>query len=490
MSVVDAKVVVQLPDGTEKQFLPGVTCRVVAASIGAGLLKAAMAAVVDGQIVGLDHVLPTGHSVALQILTKKDAAALGVMRHSCAHIMARAIMRLREGTKLAFGPTIEGGFYYDFEMEQPLTEADFPAIEAEMQAIIDMDEPFERLERDLEEAIELCRELDQPLKVEHLQSGLAAHEQVSFYQQGEFLDLCRGPHIPSPKAIGAFKILSIAGAYWKGDQSRQVLQRVYATAFFTKEDLEQHLQRIEEAKRRDHRVLGRQLGLFHIDEMVGQGLILWTPKGSIIRQELQDFISMHLKRQGYSQVFTPHIGKLDLYRTSGHFPYYQDSQYPPLIDRDQMTALSEEGCDCGKLSNLMKSGDIDGYLLKPMNCPHHIKIYQSQPRSYRDLPMRLAEFGTVYRFEQSGELGGLTRVRGFTQDDAHLFVRPDQLADEIRGCLELVKIVFAAMGMEDYHIRVGLRDPESDKYVGSGENWEQAEVACREAAATLGKPFT
>lgn len=490
MSVVDAKVVVQLPDGTEKQFLPGVTCRVVAASIGAGLLKAAMAAVVDGQIVGLDHVLPTGHSVALQILTKKDAAALGVMRHSCAHIMARAIMRLRKGTKLAFGPTIEGGFYYDFEMEQPLTEADFPAIEAEMQAIIDMDEPFERLERDLDEAIELCRELDQPLKVEHLQSGLAAHEQVSFYQQGEFLDLCRGPHIPSPKAIGAFKILSIAGAYWKGDQSRQVLQRVYATAFFTKEDLEQHLQRIEEAKRRDHRVLGRQLGLFHIDEMVGQGLILWTPKGSIIRQELQDFISMHLKRQGYSQVFTPHIGKLDLYRTSGHFPYYQDSQYPPLIDRDQMTALSEEGCDCGKLSNLMKSGDIDGYLLKPMNCPHHIKIYQSQPRSYRDLPMRLAEFGTVYRFEQSGELGGLTRVRGFTQDDAHLFVRPDQLADEIRGCLELVKIVFAAMGMEDYHIRVGLRDPESDKYVGSGENWEQAEAACREAAATLGKPFT
>jgi threonyl-tRNA synthetase len=224
--------------------------------------------------------------------------------------------------------------------------------------------------------------------------------------------------------------------------------------------------------------------------MVGQGLILWTPKGAIVRQELQDFISQHLKRQGYSQVFTPHVGKLDLYRTSGHFPYYQDSQYPPLIDRDQLKALADDGCDCAKLADMMKSGDIDGYLLKPMNCPHHIKIYQSQPRSYRDLPLRLAEFGTVYRFEQSGELGGLTRVRGFTQDDAHLFVRPDQLAEEIRGCLELVKIVFAAMGMEDYHVRVGLRDPESDKYVGSDENWRQAEEACRQAAATLGKPFS
>lgn len=490
MSVMESQVSIQLPDGSVKQFPAGATCRDVAAGIGAGLLKAAVAAVVDGVVVGLDHVLPLGQPVALQILTKKDPAALGVMRHSCAHVMARAIMRLRQGTKLAFGPTIEGGFYYDFELAEPLTDNDFPAIEAEMRRLIALDEPFERLERTLDEAIQLCQDLDQPLKVEHLQSGLAEHEQVSFYRQGEFLDLCRGPHIPSPKWIGAFKLMSIAGAYWKGDQSRQVLQRVYATAFFTQEDLDAHLQRIEEAKRRDHRVLGRQLGLFHIDDMVGQGLILWTPKGSIVRQELQDFISQHLKRQGYSQVFTPHVGKLDLYRTSGHFPYYQDSQYPPLIDRDQLAALAEEGCDCAKLSDLMKSGDIDGYLLKPMNCPHHIKIYQSQPRSYRELPLRLAEFGTVYRFEQSGELGGLTRVRGFTQDDAHLFVRPDQLADEIRGCLELVKIVFAAMGMEDYHVRVGLRDPQSDKYVGSDENWQQAEAACREAAATLGKPFS
>ncbi len=490
MSVMDSQVSIQLPDGTTKQFPAGATCRDVAAGIGAGLLKAAVAASVNGVVVGLDYVLPLGQSVALQILTKKDPAALGVLRHSCAHVMARAIMRLRPGTKLAFGPTIEGGFYYDFELQQPISEEDFPAIEQEMRKLIALDEPFERVERSLDEAITLCAQLEQPLKVEHLQSGLAEHEHVSFYRQGEFVDLCRGPHIPSPKWIGAYKLLSIAGAYWKGDQSRQVLQRVYATAFFSQEDLDAHLQRIEEAKRRDHRVLGRQLGLFHIDDMVGQGLILWTPKGSIVRQELQDFISHHLKRQGYSQVFTPHVGKLDLYRTSGHFPYYQDSQYPPLIDRDQLKALADDGCDCAKLSDLMKSGDIDGYLLKPMNCPHHIKIYQSQPRSYRDLPLRFAEFGTVYRFEQSGELGGLTRVRGFTQDDAHLFVRPDQLSEEIRGCLELVKIVFAAMGMDDYHVRVGLRDPDSDKYVGSDENWRQAEEACRQAAATLGKPFT
>jgi threonyl-tRNA synthetase len=490
MSVMDSQVSIQLPDGTTKQFPAGATCRDVAAGIGAGLLKAAVAASVNGVVVGLDYVLPLGQSVALQILTKKDPAALGVLRHSCAHVMARAIMRLRPGTKLAFGPTIEGGFYYDFELQQPISEEDFPAIEQEMRKLIALDEPFERVERSLDEAITLCAQLEQPLKVEHLQSGLAEHEHVSFYRQGEFVDLCRGPHIPSPKWIGAYKLLSIAGAYWKGDQSRQVLQRVYATAFFSQEDLDAHLQRIEEAKRRDHRVLGRQLGLFHIDDMVGQGLILWTPKGSIVRQELQDFISQHLKRQGYSQVFTPHVGKLDLYRTSGHFPYYQDSQYPPLIDRDQLKALADDGCDCAKLSDLMKSGDIDGYLLKPMNCPHHIKIYQSQPRSYRDLPLRFAEFGTVYRFEQSGELGGLTRVRGFTQDDAHLFVRPDQLSEEIRGCLELVKIVFAAMGMDDYHVRVGLRDPDSDKYVGSDENWRQAEEACRQAAATLGKPFS
>ena len=247
---------------------------------------------------------------------------------------------------------------------------------------------------------------------------------------------------------------------------------------------------LEEAKKRDHRVLGRQLGLFHIDEEVGQGLILWTPNGAVIRNELQNFISAELRRQGYSQVFTPHIGKLDLYRTSGHFPYYQESQYPPLIDHDHLQGLAEEGCTCGELSNQMEAGDIDGYLLKPMNCPHHIKIFASQMHSYRDLPVRLAEFGTVYRWEQSGELGGMTRVRGFTQDDAHLFCTEDQIAGELLGCLDLVKIIFGTLGMEDYRVRVGLRDPDSSKYVGDPAKWDRAEEACRQAARSLGVQFS
>lgn len=284
-------------------------------------------------------------------------------------------------------------------------------------------------------------------------------------------------------------MLSVAGAYWKGSSDNQQLQRVYATAFFDKAGLEEHLTKIDEAKRRDHRTLGKQLGLFHIDDMVGQGLILWTPKGACVRQKLQEFIGAHLQRQGYDQVFTPHIGKLDLYKTSGHFPYYQESQYPALINRDYLNKVAEEGCSCSDLANSMAAGEIEGYLLKPMNCPHHIKIYDSQQRSYRDLPIRLAEFGTVYRWEQSGEIGGLTRVRGFTQDDAHLFITEDQLAEELEGCLDLVKIVFASVGMEDYSVRIGLRDKDSDKYVGDPEDWDKAEDACRRAAATLGKPF-
>ncbi len=347
------------------------------------------------------------------------------------------------------------------------------------------------MEEPRQKAIEICSDLQQPLKVEHIQTGLAADATLSFYRQGEFLDLCRGPHVRSAKTIGtAFKLLSVAGAYWKGDSSRQQLQRLYATAFWDKKELDQHLQQLEEAKRRDHRVLGRQLGLYETDDKVGQGLILWKPKGALIRQLLQDFILEHLQRQGYAQVFTPHIGKLELYKTSGHFPYYHDSQFPPLVDRDQIERMAEEGCSCAELANRMKAGQIDGYLLKPMNCPHHIRIYASELHSYRDLPIRLAEFGTVYRWEQSGELGGMTRVRGFTQDDAHLFVTEDQLPAEIEGCLELVKIVLGTLGMSDYRVRVGLREPASEKYVGTAEQWAKAEAACRRAAATLGVPFT
>ena len=400
-------------------------------------------------------------------------------------------MRLYDGVQLAFGPYTDTGFYYDFELEHSLTEEDFPKIEAEMRKIVKANETFERLEMSREESLKLCQELGQDFKVEHIETGLADQENLSFYRQGEFIDLCRGRHVPSTSHIGkAFKLLSVAGAYWKGDSSRQQLQRLYATVFFDKKELKQHLHRLEEAKRRDHRVLGKQLDLFEIDDKVGSGLVLWKPKGAIIREELQNFIAGHLKRQGYSQVFTPHIGKLDLYRTSGHFPYYQDSQFPPLIDRDQMKKLADEGCNCSELANMLREGEIDGYLLKPMNCPHHIRIYASEKHSYRDLPIRLAEFGTVYRWEQSGELGGMTRVRGFTQDDAHLFVTEDQLAEEVTGCLELVKIVLGTLGMENYRVRVGLRDPESDKYVGQAEQWDRAEEACRQAAETLGVDFS
>ena len=481
---------VKLPDGSLKEFDSAVSVKDVAKSIGSRLAKDALWGEIDLQPVELDYEIPQGEPVNLKIITKKDPNALATMRHSCAHVMARAVMRIKPGVQLAFGPTIENGFYYDVECDEPLTEEDFPAIEKEMAKIIALDEPFERLDRPRADAIQVCKDLKQDFKVEHIETGLADDDSLSFYQQGEFLDLCRGPHIPSPRRIGAFKLLSIAGAYWKGDQSREQLQRLYATAFFTQAELDAHLELLEEAKKRDHRVLGKRLGLFHIDEMVGQGLVLWTPKGSFVRQKLQDFISEHLQRQGYDQVFTPHIGKLDLYKTSGHFPYYQDSQYTPLVDREYLSQLAEEGCTCGELSNLMNDGEIEGYLLKPMNCPHHIRLFASEQRSYRDLPIRLSEFGTVYRWEQSGEIGGLTRVRGFTQDDAHLFVTQEQLGQELIGCIELVKIIFGAMGMEDYSVRVGLRDPDSSKYVGDPQNWDLAEQACREAAQTLGKDFS
>ncbi len=466
------------------------TIQEIAKSIGSRLAKDAVWGEVKGSPVPLDYKIE-GSEVDVKIVTRNDPQALATMRHSCAHVMARAVMRIKPNVQLAFGPTIEGGFYYDIDSPtDALSEDDFDAIEAEMQKIIDLDEPFERIERSREDAIQICKDLKQPLKVEHIEGTLADNATLSFYQQGEFLDLCRGPHVPQPSAIGAFKLLSIAGAYWKGDESRQQLQRLYATAFFDRKDLDDHLARIDEAKKRDHRVLNRRLGFYHIDDMVGQGLILWTPKGAFIRQQLQDFISHHLRRQGYDQVFSPHIGKLDLFRTSGHFPYYQESQYPPLVMRDQLNLLASEGCSCSDLSNKMREGEVDGYLLKPMNCPHHIKIYSSTQRSYRDLPIRLSEFGTVYRWEQSGEIGGMTRVRGFTQDDAHLFVTEEQVADELIGCLELVKIVLGTVGLDDYRVRIGLRGEESDKYVGEAKNWDKAEQACREAAQSLGKPFT
>ena len=415
----------------------------------------------------------------------KEMTPLEEIRHSAAHVLATAVLRLYPDTQLDIGPPTESGFYYDFDSETPFTPEVLEAIEAEMKKVIKENQRFERIEVSREEAIKIIKEMSQERYKLGRLDDIPEGEAISFYRNGEFSDLCAGTHVSYTKKIKAFKLLQVAGSYHRGDASNKQLQRIYGTAFATKDELAEHLERLEEAKKRDHRNIGRELGLFHIDEMVGQGLVLWKPNGAIIRQELEAFISSELNKQGYSQVYSPHVGKLDLFRASGHFPYYQDSQYPPIIHRDCLSELAEEGCSCSDLSNKLDEGEIDGYLLKPMNCPMHIRIFKSEQRSYRDLPIRLAEFGTVYRWEQSGELNGMTRVRGFTQDDAHLFLREEQLQDEIQGCLGLVKLVFSVLGMSDYRVRVSLRDPDSDKYVGEAAAWDKAENALRQAVKTL-----
>jgi len=441
---------------------------------------------------------------------------LSTLRHSVSHLMASAVARLFPNVQFGFGPSIEHGFYYDFDLKDPLSDEDLRAIEKEMRRIAKTAPKLVCVSVDREEAKRRLAAKGQSYKVEAVDL-IPADERITFYQHADWEDLCEGPHIDHFGRDFHFKLLNVAGAYWRGDEKRPQMKRVYGTAFWSFEDLDKHLKWLEEIKERDHRVIGKQLRLFHIDEMVGQGLVFWTPHGSIVRGELQAFISEELRKQGYMQVYTPHIGKLDLYKTSGHFPYYKESQFPAIVEADSLAKLSAEGCSCAELTARLdgvsahfasqlnsRAGRevigpekvmpddklVDGYLLKPMNCPHHIRIFASSPHSYRDMPVRLAEFGTVYRWEQSGEIGGLTRVRGFTQDDAHLFVREDQVAQELLGCLSLVKLVFGTLGMNDYRVRVGLRDPDSAKYVGSAENWDKAEEACRNAARTLGVEFS
>ena len=517
---------ITLPDGSIKEFDSPASAADVAADIGAGLAKAAIGAKVNGELYDLNRPLPGDSELA--IITrpredkqgkskwrdgKPDVDALYLLRHSCAHVMAEAICNLWPDTQLAYGPPLDNGFYYDIKLDTPISSDDFEKIEAEMKKIVEEDRPFTRYEMPVKEGFKKLEGENNKYKIDNAQRAVEAGAQaLSWYITGERMavetpsgvvmhlpdnaikgyweDLCMGPHVPSTGAIGAFKVMSIASSHWHGDVESDRFQRVYGTAFFTQADLDEYLENLEQARQRDHRVIGPKLGLFTIDEKVGQGLVLWKPNGAIVRHELQNFILEHLQRQGYNQVFTPHIGKLGLYKTSGHYPYYQDSQYPPLVSREQVKQLADEGCTCAQLSNQMEAGEIDGYLLKPMNCPHHIRIFASDKHSYRDLPIRLAEFGTVYRWEQSGELGGMTRVRGFTQDDAHIFCTEPQLADELQGCLELVKIVFGTLGMHDYRVRVGLRDPDSEKYVGEPSQWDKAEAACIEAAKSLGVEFS
>ncbi|GIV19396.1 MAG: threonine--tRNA ligase [Armatimonadota bacterium] len=390
---------------------------------------------------------------------------LETLRHSTAHLMAQAVCELFPGTKLAIGPPIEDGFYYDVDPPQPITGEDLPRIEERMREIAERDLPIERIELPRIEALKLVRELGQDYKVEIIEE-IPEEETISFYRQGDFIDLCRGPHVERTSQIKHFKLLSIAGAYWRGDARNKMLTRLYGTAWFTEEELQDYLRRMEEAKRRDHRKLGRELGIFLISPEVGSGLPLWLPKGAILRDTLETFLKKEQLKRGYLPVVTPHIGKLDLYKTSGHWYKYQESMFHPIQVEDEE------------------------YMLKPMNCPHHIQIYKSETRSYRDLPLRLAEFGTVYRYEQSGELGGLTRVRGFTVDDSHIFVAPDQLEDEFKNVVELVLYVFERLGLEEYRARVGLRDPKSDKYVGSDEAWEQAQHAILQAVEHMGIQYT
>lgn len=492
---------ITLPDGSVKEFEGPVTALEVADSIGARLAKAAVGAKIDGELSDLSTRIEADAAVA--IVTEKtregeaDPDALMLCRHSAAHVMAEAIQRVVPGAELVYGPPLETGFYYDiaFPEDRPLREGDFEAIEAEMASIVKEDRAFTRYEMPVGEGMSKLEGEGSKYKLDNAKRAVdAGSDALSWYATGEpgkdWEDLCRGPHVPSTGRLGAIKVMSLASSYWHGDENSDRLTRVYGTAFFNKKDLDKHLHALEEAKQRDHRVLGKKLDLFHIDDEVGQGLVLWTPRGSVIRKELQDWIGGELRKMGYTDVYCPHIGKLGLYKTSGHFPYYQDSQFVPVMERQFIERVSDEGCSCGELSNMMREGEIDGYLLKPMNCPHHIKIYGSRPRSYRDLPIRLSEFGTVYRWEQSGELNGLTRVRCFTVDDAHLFCRDDQVADEVMGCLSLVKIALDTLGLTDFRVRVGLRDPDSSKYVGDPANWDKAEAACREAAASIGVAFT
>lgn len=520
---------ISLPDGTVVSHPDDATPLSVAESIGSRLAKAVVAAKVGDRVVDASfplHSYSGPSPIPLRLLTERDPEALDVLRHSCAHVMARAVMRLYPDVSLAFGPTINQGYYYDFLLPHKLSEEDFAKIEEEMGAIIAKEEPFEQFSLPRADAVALCNDMNQMLKVEHIETGLSSHESLGFYRQGEFVDLCRGPHIPDAGRIKAFKLMSVAGSHWKGDVNGPHLQRLYGTAWFSSKDMQAYLDQLEEAKKRDHRVIGKKLGLFQITPDVGQGMCLWLPKGARVRSLLEDFLRKEMLRRGYEPVYSPHLGRVEMYETSGHFPYYRDSQFPPLFVHDAGALVDawsrrlncEEGLNGAQESHFLQAAEILGFrsdsyrqastkeakiaalnewqrqherfLVKPMNCPHHCNIYKAQPRSYRDLPLRLFEFGTVYRYEQTGELNGMLRVRGLTQDDAHIFCTADQVEQEFRSTIDLTRFVLESVGLQDYRVQLSLRDPKSDKYVGSEENWQKAEAALRNVLKESGLPYS
>lgn len=459
-----------LPDGKQLQLKEGATALDAASAIGSRLANDALGATVNGELTDLMTPLPDGARIS--IITKKSPTEVApLFRHSLGHVLSQAVGEYyqskgysKEAVKRGVGPAIENGFYQDFDLPEPLREEDLPALEEIMRDIVSRNLDIVRNEVSKTEALKVFSY--DPYKVE-LITELPEDEAITFYSQGDYTDLCRGPHFPNTgKLPRAFKLMSTSGAYWRGNENNPILQRVYGVAFATDKELEEYLFKLEEAKRRDHRKIGRELELYIIDPLVGKGLPMWLPNGAILRDELATFMKEQQFQRGYYPVVSPNIGNLDLYRTSGHYPYYSASQFQPIdVDEEQ-------------------------YMLKPMNCPHHMRIYASKPRSYRDLPVRLAEFGTVYRYEMSGELNGLTRVRGFTQDDAHIFCRPDQIKGEFLNVLDLTVLVLKTFGMNDVRFRVGVRDPEDDKYVGEDAYWEMAERQILEAVNEVGLPYT
>ena len=453
---------ISLPDGSVRSVEEGTSAMQLAAQISEGLARNVLAAEVNGIVVDASRPLPDNATVKL--LTWNDENGKSTMWHSSAHLMAEALEVLYPGVKLAIGPPIENGFYYDVDFEgKPFTQEDFSKVEKLMLELARQKNEFVRKEVSKADAISYFTEKGDQYKLELIE-GLQDGE-ITFYTQGSFTDLCRGPHIPNTGFIKAAKLMNVAGAYWRGDEKNKMLTRVYAITFPKAAELEEYLVQVEEAKKRDHRKLGKEMGLFHFSQRVGSGLPLWLPKGTDLRTRLQNFLTVAQKKAGYQPVITPHIGSKELYETSGHWAKYGADSFQPI--------------------HTPQEGEM--YMLKPMNCPHHCEIYNAEPRSYKDLPLRFSEFGTVYRYEQTGELHGLTRVRGFTQDDAHIFCTPDQVKEEIGKVIDLVLYIFKTLNFHDFLAQVSLRDPiNREKYIGTDENWEKAELAIQEVANEKG----
>ncbi len=456
---------VKLPNGAEKVFEEQASVADVAASISNSLAKAAIAGKVDGVVVDLSREVPDGALV--EILTLDNKEGLDVMRHSTAHLLAQALKRLYPEIKLGIGPVIENGFYYDVDAPEPITAHDLPKIEAEMKKIIEENLPIRRVEVSREEALSIYEKINDHLKLELIRE-LPEGEPITIYEQGEFFDLCRGSHVASTGKIKVFKLLSIAGAYWRGDSKNQVLQRIYGTAWVKQAELDAHLKMLEEAKERDHRKLGRELKIFTLSPEVGQGLPLWLPNGAKIRRAVERYIVDLEESLGYDHVYTPHLASVELYKISGHWQHYHEDMYPPMK---------------------MDGGDEE-LVLRPMNCPHHMMVFKDELRSYRSLPLRVAELGMMHRYEASGALIGLERVRVMTLNDAHIFCRPDQIKSEFSSVLHLIMRVYKDFGINDYQFRLSLRDPENkDKYVDNDEMWEKSQGMLREALTELGLDF-